>query len=147
MKRYKDTPYFVTTDGKVIGIKGCEMKLNAGKSGYFQVRSTRLNKTFSVHRMVAETYIPNIKNKSDVNHINGIKTDNRVENLEWVTRSENMKHSVNILGKKFKGILTDDDVKYIRENYKLKCRKFGAIPLGNKFGISKDGILYHIRQK
>ena len=147
MKRYKDTPYFVTTDGKVIGIKGCEMKLNAGKSGYFQVRSTRLNKTFSVHRMVAETYIPNIKNKSDVNHINGIKTDNRVENLEWVTRSENMKHSVNILGKKFKGILTDDDVKYIKENYKPKSRKFGAIPLGNKFGISKDGILYHIRQK
>ena len=94
MKRYKDTPYFVTEDGKVIGIKGCEMKLNAGKSGYFQVRSTRLNKTFSVHRMVAETYIPNIKNKSDVNHINGIKTDNRVENLEWVLHRENLDHAI-----------------------------------------------------
>ena len=101
MKRYKDTPYFVTEDGKVIGIKGCEMKLNAGKSGYFQVRSTRLNKTFSVHRMVAETYIPNIKNKSDVNHINGIKTDNRVENLEWNTSSENRQHAFDTGLKKY----------------------------------------------
>ena len=147
MKRYKDTPYFVTKDGKVFGVKGYEMKLNAGKSGYFQVRSTRLNKTFSVHRMVAETYISNPENKSDVNHINGIKTDNRIENLEWVTRSENMKHSIYVLGKKPKGILSDSDVKYIKENYKAKCRKFGAIPLGNKFGISKDGILYHIKEK
>lgn len=64
--------------------------------GYMRVKllcDDGLRRSFLVHRVVALTYIHNPFNKSEVNHINGIKSDNRLSNLEWVTRSENQKHA------------------------------------------------------
>jgi hypothetical protein len=65
------------------------------RDGYFRVtlRVKNAPKRFLIHRLVAMAFIPNPDNKPCINHKNGIKTDNRVENLEWCTYSENLKHA------------------------------------------------------
>lgn len=57
-----------------------------------------------IHRLVAEAFIPNPKNKSDVNHIDGNKHNNRADNLEWATRTENMEHCREVLHKEPKKV-------------------------------------------
>lgn len=62
--------------------------------GYYKVKIA--NRTRAVHRVIAETFILNPQKKRTVNHKNGIKSDNRVANLEWNTPSENSQHSYDI---------------------------------------------------
>ena len=65
------------------------------KDGYFEfnLRKNKTSKYFRCHRLVAQAFIDNAENEPQVNHINGIKTDNRVENLEWVSVIENIHHA------------------------------------------------------
>jgi hypothetical protein len=74
------------------------MKTELDDNGYKTVRLTlpNLYKRYKVHRLVALTYLQNKLNKKCVNHINGIKTDNRLCNLEWMTHSENCLHAFKI---------------------------------------------------
>lgn len=92
--------YQVSNLGRVRSFKsnrskhGHIMSLTISKRGY--VRVTLYNggrKHCTVHRLVAKAFIPNLENKSEVNHIDGDKNNNRVDNLEWSTRSENMTHA------------------------------------------------------
>lgn len=158
---FSDNSYWVTRNGSVITTNW----RNAGKvrfvlpaidkKGYSRVGlmvSGRLC-TFKVHRLVATAYLPNPHNKPQVNHIDGNKSNNSIENLQWVTGSENMKHAirsglvkmcspVNKVPKKgeLNGChkLTEKDVIKIRMEY--QPRKVGRRDLANRYGVTESCI-------
>ena len=75
--------------------KGKPMRQNKNKYGYVDVRLGKLGveKAHLIHRLVASTFLDNPESKPEVNHKNGIKSDNRLENIEWATKSENRLHA------------------------------------------------------
>lgn len=94
--RVKSLPKYVHR-GKFSFLKGEHLlKLQTDKAGYVYVIIDKKLKL--VHRLVGMAFLSNPK--ETINHKNGVKNDNRVENLEWATRSENIKHSFDVLGRK-----------------------------------------------
>ena len=125
--------YQISNLGNLKSIKNNKeyyMALPINQDGYYQVALYKNGEQHNklVHRLVAEAFIENTYNKKTVNHKNGIKTDNRVDNLEWATNKEQTQHSINVLN--HKSIITD------------KCRK-KQIALHQRKVKRSDGITFN----
>jgi len=115
-------------------------------TGYYIISLSKNNfsKKFFIHRLLCENFIKNPERKREVNHRNGIKTDNTLKNLEWVTSSENTIHSyktglqISIKGEKCKlSKLTKEQVLEIRNNYE----KLSASKVAKIYNMSKSAII------
>lgn len=124
-------------------------KIKEDKDGYliFSARNREgISTTYRVHRVVASAWIPNIENKPTVNHKNGDKKDNRVENLEWATISENTQHAYDFLGvisaqSRSLALFIDDKFFSTYNSINVLCEKIG-IDRGSLFKLFKDSEYY-----
>ena len=94
------SPYEISNQGRVRNMETQKLRKSVGKE-YHQIALAVDKKRIykQVHFLVAEAFIPLVSGKNQVNHINGIKKDNRVENLEWTNASDNRLHAIHVLGK------------------------------------------------
>lgn len=147
--KLQDGIYAINNEGNVINIrKRKSLKQMLNTDGYPRVSIPGFQKhnLVETHILVAKHFIPNPYNKPHINHINGIKTDNNVKNLEWVTPKENVRHALKIgltpTGENVKtSRLTNKDVTRIRElNGKLTIREISKL-----FNISESHTRHIIK--
>jgi predicted XRE-type DNA-binding protein len=149
--------FMATEDGRIYSIarkngrgvaKGGFRKLQKHPQGYLFINAG--DRQQLVHRLIAMAFIPNPEGKEFVNHINGIKTDNRVENLEWVTRQENENHAYGTGLKNSTGssntmaVLNEAKVKQIKE---LNTLGFNTAKIATQFGVTGSTISRIIKGK
>lgn len=100
--------------------KGRILNKNYDKDGYLIVGLYKngKGKTKKIHRLVAEAFIPNPEDKPTINHKNGIRSNNCVENLEWATMSENQLHAYRVLNRDYKIPTKEQKQNYLRKKSK-----------------------------
>lgn len=136
LPRQKRTPTTVYTSKEKV------LKPYDNGYGYMLVDMRKNGKRYMrlVHRLVAETFLPNPNNLPQINHIDGNKSNNTLSNLEWCTCSGNQYHAfengLKPRGEKHpRAKLTNDDVVYIRSTYCKNKTGFGIHALAKKFGV------------
>lgn len=142
--------YEVSNNGDIRNTKTKIIKkFTLSKTGYLQfiggLGSRTKRKTFRVHRCVVETFLPRVEQKLQINHKDGNKFNNCLDNLEWCTAKENVQHAwdmglcdkdaisgVNNSNSK----LVLEDIVFIKENYKPYDKNFGTRGLAKRFNVS-----------
>lgn len=143
--------YIIYKDGKIFDIKRnkyCKKMIN--KKGYHRVYLSNIQKNIYVHRLVMCKYAP-VENEIylQVNHKNGIKTDNRFENLEWCTQSENQKHAFNnnlLSRKETKNSQNKLEIEEVKEIIQKLLDEVPINKIADEYGVSKS-LISRIRTK
>lgn len=134
--------YDITNDGEVIN-KHNNKRLKPQLNGKGYLRVIIGGKKYFIHRLVAQKYIPNPEGKLQVNHKDGNKKNNNINNLEWVSNQENRNHAINY------GLhVCGDDCSYAKLNSRqvleildlLKENKYSLKEIGNMFDVNRNTI-------
>ena len=144
MRNIKHSKYKIDEEGNVFSRSGRKLKLQTSKKGYLSVKVIISGKTYRrpVHRLVADAFLPNPFDKPMVNHLDGVKTNNHISNLEWCTAKENSRHAVDVLGM---GIgATHSQVKVSEEDIHTMCRRLEDgernIDIARDMGLPREMI-------
>lgn len=144
--------YSIDESGNVFNKDKKKLKPQKNHKGYLRVYlydDSHVRKCFLIHRLVAQTFIPNPNNLPEVNHKDTNKENNCVSNLEWVSGSENIKHAIE------KGVhfiptargedstnhkLTWEQVNFIRKHYKFRDKKYNSVQLAKMFNVRPETV-------
>ena len=133
-----ENKYFISNCGNVKHIKYGLKSLQADRGGYLRVGlwKNKTKKFISVHRLVANAFLPNPDNKPEVNHIDFNRANNDVRNLEWVTTKENNIHSLSNRPKEYR-LYKDSTTKEKYISYNKKRKTYQVLIKDNYHGVYK----------